>query len=110
MSLTAWAGFAGVALKLISAPKDPEDIPQVLELVNAVAHQRASRDFADPMTKKISDGFSVEGRGWDARLDGMFRPGYRTAWVVFPDGYRVKVGLHPAVDSLLDEDRSRVKD
>ncbi|MGD1852741.1 MAG: hypothetical protein ACFB2W_00680 [Leptolyngbyaceae cyanobacterium] len=108
MSLSAWAGFAGLGLRLLLSPKDPQDIPQTLGLINAVAHQRIKKDFADPITRKITEGFSVEGRGWDARLDDVFRPGFHTAWVVFPDGYRVKVGIHPKVDALLDEDSSKV--
>lgn len=100
--------FAGINLArkaITTATCNPQDIPEVLSLVNAhVAVKVNGTLFCDRVGGEISKGFAIKGRGYDA----VPVPGYPTCWIWCPNGYRFKVGIDASVASVLSEDVSHM--
>lgn len=105
MRLRTFLAVSNLARKAIStANRDPEDIAEVLTLINPIAHEQCGQFFADRIGGPVNEGFSVKGRGYDAEP----LPGYPTCWIWFPNGYRIKVGLDSKCSDILGEDRSHM--
>ena len=100
--------FAGINLArkvIATANRNPQDIPEVLRLVNDVVARNCNGAlFCDRVGGEISAGFQIKGRGYDANP----LPGFPTCWIWCPNGYRFKVGLDAIVTSILDEDRTHM--
>ncbi|MEO1390236.1 MAG: hypothetical protein AAFV85_23125 [Cyanobacteria bacterium J06634_6] len=96
--------FAGINLarKVVTTlNRDPQDIPEVLQLVNSHAARKCNGAlFCDRVGGIISAGFQVKGRGYDAEP----LPGFPTCWIWCPNGYRFKVALDSEHRDILDED------
>lgn len=108
MRLSTLLAGLNLARKAIStATVEPQDISEVLTLVNEHAAKKSNGAlFCDRVGGEISKGFQVKGRGYDA----LPAPGYPTAWIWCPNGYRFKVGIDSAVKNILDRDLSHMTD
>ena len=100
--------FAGINLarKVVSTlNRSPEDIPEVLTMVNDVAARQCNGAlFCDRLGGEMNPGFSVKGRGYDAEP----LPSYPTCWIWCPNGYRFKVALAAEHRDVLGEDRTHM--
>ena len=100
--------FAGINLArkaIATLNRSPEDIPEVLALVNDVTAKTCNGAlFCDRVGGTINQGFSVKGRGYDAEP----LPGYPTCWIWCPNGYRFKVALDAKHRNVLGEDRTHM--
>ena len=96
--------FAGINLTrkvFATLNRSPQDIPEVLAMVNAVVAKKCNGAlFCDRVGGEISQGFEVRGRGYDAEP----LPGCPTCWIWCPNGYRFKVALDAGHRDMLGED------
>lgn len=86
---------------IATANRNPQDIPEVLRLVNRTAQDKCGKPF---WALGIQPGFEVRGRGYDA----LPAPGYPTCWIWCPNGYRFKIGLDAGALDILGEDVSHM--
>lgn len=85
-----------------AASIEPQDISEVLDLVNAHALVTVEKPFCDHLNGDPNPGFEIVDRGYDLSL--RIKPGYPTVFIKMPNGTSIKVGCHKDVDAILDTD------
>ena len=85
-----------------SATVEPQDISEVLDLVNAHTLVTVEKPFCDHLNGEPNEGFEIVDRGYDLSL--RIKPGYPTVFIKMPNGKSIKVGCHEEVDAILDTD------
>ena len=105
MRLSSIFAAINLAGKVIAtATRDPQDIPDVLAMVNTHAEQQCGKKFYDRLTNRVNPGFEIKGRGYDA--DPL--PGFPTCWIWCPNNYRFKVALDANHRDILARDSSHM--
>ncbi|EKU98047.1 hypothetical protein Lepto7375DRAFT_7306 [Leptolyngbya sp. PCC 7375] len=99
-TVTGVARLAGRVIE--TATIEPQDIPEVLSLVNAHTVSTVGRLFCDHLNGEPNKGFAITDRGYD--LSVRIKPGYPTVFIEMPSGVTIKVGCHKDVDAILDTD------
>ena len=99
-TLFASAQLANRVVQTITV--EPQDILEVLSLVNAHTLATVEKPFCDHLNGEPNPGFEIVDRGYDLSL--RIKPGYPTVFIKMPNGKSIKVGCHKEVDAILDTD------